>query len=78
MCICINCIYVHRCSTYSFITMQHYNIDYHQLQNNSFHPFNPILNANYLENNNEIQIDWDVIECLSFLEKPGYWQNSSQ
>ena len=23
--------------------------------------------------NNELEIEWDIIECLSFKEKPGYW-----
>ena len=74
MCICINCIYVHKCSTYKFIAMQHCDNQYRCIKEKLFNPYNPVLNANYIEINNKIQIDWDVIECLSFIDKPGYWK----
>nr|YP_009314085.1 Hypothetical protein ycf34 [Izziella formosana]SCW22339.1 Hypothetical protein ycf34 [Izziella formosana] len=76
MCICINCIYVHECSTYELITRQHHKNYRDKKQNSLFDPYNPILNVNYIQINNKIHLDWDVIECLSFIEKPGYWQQS--
>nr|YP_009312859.1 Hypothetical protein ycf34 [Helminthora furcellata]SCW21113.1 Hypothetical protein ycf34 [Helminthora furcellata]SCW23973.1 Hypothetical protein ycf34 [Helminthora furcellata] len=74
MCICINCLYVHKCSTYQFVTIQHNENKHYSSMTTIFHPIDPILNANFKEINMSMEVDWDVIECLSFLEKPGNWQ----
>nr|YP_009315722.1 Hypothetical protein ycf34 [Trichogloeopsis pedicellata]SCW24380.1 Hypothetical protein ycf34 [Trichogloeopsis pedicellata] len=72
MCICINCSYVHSCSTYHFIKVQH-NENTSKVDIN-FYPSNPIIQVNLKTIDENIQIDWDVIECLSFLEDPGQWR----
>ena len=77
MCICINCIYVHQCSTYQFVTIQHGNNNLKHSDNFRFEPSYSILHANYIETNQGLQIDWDVTECLSFLEQPGSWENDT-
>nr|YP_009314701.1 Hypothetical protein ycf34 [Neoizziella asiatica]SCW23156.1 Hypothetical protein ycf34 [Neoizziella asiatica] len=73
MCICINCLYVYKCSTYHFVTLQHQGSYKHDDTNTLFNPSYSILHANYIEINNHHQLDWDVIECLSFIEQPGSW-----
>nr|YP_009315111.1 Hypothetical protein ycf34 [Titanophycus setchellii]SCW23566.1 Hypothetical protein ycf34 [Titanophycus setchellii] len=74
MCICINCVYVQQCSTYKFVTIQH-NGNNNSSIKNIFEPSYSVLQVNYSDINNHLQIDWDVIECLSFLEDPGSWTN---
>nr|YP_009314496.1 Hypothetical protein ycf34 [Liagoropsis maxima]SCW22750.1 Hypothetical protein ycf34 [Liagoropsis maxima] len=75
MCICINCFYVHSCSTYRYIKKQHgekLNIHHNE---KTFKATNPIIhvNVNMDSPHQTIYMDWDVVECLSFLDKPGYW-----
>nr|YP_009313678.1 Hypothetical protein ycf34 [Helminthocladia australis]SCW21932.1 Hypothetical protein ycf34 [Helminthocladia australis] len=74
MCICINCLYVHKCSTYKFIRKQHDRVtnEYQAI----FDPIHPIIYANFSHQTQKVQVDWDVVECSSFLEKPGYWKQS--
>nr|YP_010203977.1 hypothetical protein LK038_pgp204 [Ahnfeltia fastigiata]UAT97683.1 hypothetical protein Ahn.fas.Ore.pt_006 [Ahnfeltia fastigiata] len=69
MCICINCRHVHSCSIYKIIKKQHK----HQTENGNsvFTPKNTLITVNINSSCNEI--DWDLIECLSFTEKPGSW-----
>lgn len=73
MCICINCRHINKCSTYQFIEKQHNkSIISHNI---SFNPIGTIINANVNKKNSLIIIDWDLIECLSFVEKPGNWSS---
>lgn len=76
MCICINCIQINRCKVYLFIQQQNRN----QIINNidySFTPKNTLININMktlrLQNTSLSLIDWDLVECSSFVEKPGLW-----
>nr|YP_010951936.1 Ycf34 [Laurencia obtusa]WMP12875.1 Ycf34 [Laurencia obtusa] len=71
MCICINCRHTDKCSTYQFIEKQHNKLIINQ--NVSFNPINTIINVNVNKKNALAVIDWDLIECLSFVEKPGNW-----
>lgn len=74
MCICINCRHICSCTTYKFITRQHNDILTHSSA--IFHPSHTIINVNVNKKNGQIFIDWDLIECLSFVEKPGNWFKS--
>nr|YP_009313062.1 Hypothetical protein ycf34 [Dermonema virens]SCW21316.1 Hypothetical protein ycf34 [Dermonema virens] len=74
MCICINCLYVHECSTYKFIKSQH-SVNFQEYET-KFDPIKPIVYANFVRQTKKSHIDWDVTECLSFLEKPGSWKKS--
>nr|QCI05648.1 hypothetical protein [Cryptopleura ramosa] len=38
-----------------------------------FIPVNNLIQINIKKNVNEVIFDWDLIECLSFVEKPGSW-----
>nr|QUE29976.1 Ycf34 [Erythrocladia irregularis] len=71
MCICINCYHVNNCSTYYSIEKQHkkshLNID------PFFVPQSPVVNVNIINQHLDIALDWDVVECLSFVEAPGKW-----
>nr|QCI08882.1 hypothetical protein [Wrangelia sp.] len=76
MCICINCIQINRCKVYLFIQQQNKN----QIINNihsSFIPHNTLININMKtlksQNTSLSLIDWDLVECSSFVEKPGLW-----
>nr|YP_009391615.1 hypothetical protein [Laurenciella marilzae]ARW59759.1 hypothetical protein [Laurenciella marilzae] len=73
MCICINCRHIHNCNTYYFIKKQHNKslID----EKMSFNPTSTIINVNINKKKQLVFIDWDLIECLSFVEKPGNWIN---
>nr|ARO91053.1 conserved hypothetical plastid protein [Flintiella sanguinaria] len=73
MCICINCIYINSCIQYSIIEKNHKEKFFNPYA--SFEPVSPIINVNLYNKNNSIDIDWDLIECLSFVESPGKWLN---
>ena len=71
MCICINCRHIDYCTTYSFIRNQHE--EFSKNHKITFNPFNSIINVNVNKTKGQILIDWDLIECVSFVEKPGNW-----
>nr|YP_009732160.1 hypothetical protein [Gracilaria spinulosa]QHS70807.1 hypothetical protein [Gracilaria spinulosa] len=75
MCICVNCKHVHNCITYDLIQQQHNRRYNNKIINNYFIPKEALIsiniNTNYMDTN--ICFDWDLIECLSFVEIPGYW-----
>nr|QOS04645.1 hypothetical protein [Sarcopeltis skottsbergii] len=76
MCICINCRHVHHCSTYKFIQKQH-----KQDSLNTkiiFLPINTLIQININQSLYSSKFDWDLTECLSFIEKPGNWINASR
>nr|YP_010330255.1 hypothetical protein MW505_pgp026 [Porphyridium aerugineum]UNJ17971.1 hypothetical protein [Porphyridium aerugineum] len=43
-----------------------------------FQPKDAIINVNIYNQNNNFSIDWDLIECLSFIEAPGIWLNKTK
>ena len=71
MCICINCNHIKECSTYYLIESKHEQI--HLNHNPLFTPAFPIIRINISSHNHVSQIDWDLVECLSFVEKPNSW-----
>ena len=71
MCICINCRHVHNCTIYKVIQKQH-NQNVRQSQV-FFIPSDTLININITQTNNSIKLDWDLVECLSFVEEPGKW-----
>nr|YP_009244489.1 hypothetical protein Gchil_075 [Agarophyton chilense]AMK96731.1 hypothetical protein Gchil_075 [Agarophyton chilense]ASP44626.1 hypothetical protein [Agarophyton chilense]UAD84340.1 hypothetical protein [Agarophyton chilense] len=74
MCICVNCRHVQDCITYYLIKNQHHIMDNNRkINNNPFIPRETLINININYTNLHIYFDWDLIECLSFTEKPGYW-----
>nr|YP_009393069.1 hypothetical protein [Bostrychia moritziana]ARW61631.1 hypothetical protein [Bostrychia moritziana] len=74
MCICINCRHIYNCKIYHFIEEQHCNI-FKKKTDSLFIPQKTIININLHRQINNITIDWDLVECLSFIEKPGHWLN---
>lgn len=72
MCICINCKHINYCRTYAFIELQHKN--QRSYKESSFTPNNTLIQINLKKQITIYILDWDLIECLSFIEKPGSWQ----
>lgn len=74
MCICINCLYINNCSAYSIVQKQHSTPTFNKLNLYIlFTPRAPIINVNIKHNSLVLNIDWDIVECLSFIENPGSW-----
>jgi len=74
MCICINCMYVNSCLTYQKIMKQH---SFQRTKPEiKFNPSQPIISVNIYYTNESMEVDWDIIECLSFLDSPGRWIES--
>uniref|UniRef100_A0AAU7YRF5 Ycf34 n=1 Tax=Gracilaria hainanensis TaxID=2871843 RepID=A0AAU7YRF5_9FLOR len=73
MCICVNCRHVQNCITYHLIQKQHNDRYNKKIISNYFIPKETLININidYIDKNTSF--DWDLIECLSFVEIPGYW-----
>lgn len=70
MCICINCRHVNNCYTYQIIQKQHQQ----NLQKLfTFIPSNTLINVNIASEIQVTNFDWDLVECLSFVEQPGQW-----
>jgi len=74
MCICINCKFVSNCSIYSLIEKQHSQINNLNKKDYSFVPHYSVININIIAGTQN-QLDWDIIECLSYTEEPGKWLN---
>nr|YP_010336496.1 hypothetical protein MW557_pgp192 [Rhodospora sordida]UNJ14902.1 hypothetical protein [Rhodospora sordida] len=73
MCICINCNYVKKCSIYRLIEKHHQQFDINsQKIEKLFIPYSFVININILSKS-ESRLDWDVVECVSFIEAPGKW-----
>jgi hypothetical protein len=71
MCICINCQYVDRCLTYHAVETQHQQP--HLTETPDFEPVEPSINVNIRNTEDEIEMEWDVVGCLSFKEEAGKW-----
>jgi Hypothetical chloroplast protein Ycf34. len=71
MCICIHCAYVDRCETYHAVEHQHQQP--HLTANPTFSPLNPQINVNIRTTDQEIQMEWDVVGCDSFLLEQDKW-----
>ena len=73
MCICINCKHIKTCQTYSFIEKQHNSYLIQNHYDRTFIPDNTIIQINIKKQINLYTLDWDLTECMSFIEKPGSW-----
>ncbi|MGL4500893.1 MAG: Ycf34 family protein [Planktothrix sp.] len=72
MCICVNCYYVDDCTTYHAVETQHQ--ERHLTENPTFEATEPTINVNIrTPNNQDIEIEWDVVGCLSFTAENGKW-----
>jgi Hypothetical chloroplast protein Ycf34 len=71
MCICINCHYVDRCSTYNAVEHQHQQP--HLTESPDFEAIEPTINVNIRTRGDEIEMEWDVVACNSFKEEMGKW-----
>nr|YP_009297964.1 hypothetical protein Plocam_066 [Plocamium cartilagineum]AOM67902.1 hypothetical protein Plocam_066 [Plocamium cartilagineum] len=71
MCICINCRHVHSCTTYNLIQKQHKK--YINSTKPNFIPLNTLIQINIQSSLDLIVLDWDLIECISYVEQPGSW-----
>jgi Hypothetical chloroplast protein Ycf34 len=71
MCICVNCSYVDRCTTYHAVEMQHQQP--HLTEHPTFEANEPTINVNIRECGEFIEMEWDVVGCLSFTPEQGKW-----
>ncbi len=82
MCICVNCFYVDRCTTYHAVETQHQQP--HLTENPDFEPINPSINANIMPpkvriegdriiQENDFGFEYDVVGCESFTLEQGKW-----
>jgi len=71
MCICVNCYFVDRCITYNAVETQHQQP--HLTENPDFEANEPSINVNIRTQQDYIEMEWDVVGCLSFLRENGKW-----
>ncbi|HEY9736858.1 MAG TPA: Ycf34 family protein [Trichocoleus sp.] len=71
MCICINCHYVDRCTTYHAVEAQHEQP--HLTENPTFEAVEPSINVNIRQRDDLIEMEWDVVGCESFKSEHGKW-----
>ena len=71
MCICVNCHYVDRCITYHAVEHQHQQP--HLTETTDFEPNEPSINVNIRPREDVIEMEWDVVGCLSFKAEMGKW-----
>jgi hypothetical protein len=71
MCICVNCHYVDRCTTYNAVEGQHQQPHLTEFPN--FEATEPTINVNIRHQDDYIEMEWDVVGCESFLADTGKW-----
>jgi hypothetical protein len=71
MCICINCTYVDRCTTYHAVETQHQQP--HLTENPDFEAQEPTINVNIRPQADYVEMEWDVVGCESFTADTGKW-----
>ncbi|KKI98329.1 Ycf34 family protein [Prochlorothrix hollandica] len=73
MCICVNCEYVDRCTTYHAVEEQHQQP--HLSDRPVFEAMNPSINVNIRtpDHSSEVEMEWDVVGCDSFQADMGKW-----
>ena len=64
MCICVNCHYVDRCTTYHAVETQHQQP--HLTEAPDFEATNPAINVNIRHRDQEIEMEWDVVGLRQF------------
>ena len=71
MCICVNCFYVDRCTTYHAVEHQHQQPHLTELPD--FEAVEPTINVNIRHRGEVIEMEWDVVGCQSFKQDTGKW-----
>jgi hypothetical protein len=71
MCVCINCQYVDRCTTYHAVEGQHQQ--QHLTETPDFEATQPNINVNIRSAGEMIEMEWDVVGCESFIADMGKW-----
>jgi hypothetical protein len=71
MCVCLNCQYINFCLQYFFIEKNHSESNLNK--NPTFLPLQSIIDINFLIIYDKLEIELDIVECLSFKEKPAKW-----
>ena len=71
MCICVNCTFVDRCTTYYAVEAQHEQS--HLTDNPDFEAKQPTINVNIRTQADYIEMEWDVVGCDSFTVETGKW-----
>ncbi|MEY3825607.1 MAG: hypothetical protein RLZZ148_419 [Cyanobacteriota bacterium] len=71
MCICVNCSFVDRCTTYYAVEAQHEQS--HLTDNPDFEAKQPTINVNIRTQADYIEMEWDVVGCDSFTVETGKW-----
>jgi hypothetical protein len=71
MCICVNCSFVDRCTTYHAVETQHQQP--HLTDDPDFEVNEPTINVNIRLRDNYIEMEWDVVGCNSFTAEMGKW-----
>lgn len=83
MCICVNCHYVDRCTTYHAVEDLHQQP--HLTENPDFEPLNPTINHNFtlpevkvgedgqITQEGDFGEEYDVVGCDSFTADTGKW-----
>ncbi|MUL36411.1 Ycf34 family protein [Gloeocapsopsis dulcis] len=71
MCICVNCHYVDRCITYHAVETQHEQP--HLTEDPNFEPIEPSINVNIRTHEDIIEMEYDVVGCVSFKCEMGKW-----
>jgi hypothetical protein len=67
MCLCLNCFNLKNCNIYYWIEKQHKENSSYQ---KNFFAYSPIIIINEFKN---LELEYDIIECLSYALKPGHW-----
>nr|QCI04315.1 hypothetical protein [Anotrichium furcellatum] len=75
MCICINCRHINKCTTYTEIKKRHNVNNKNIVIEDIFLPYHNTIQVNiqFKQKERYIYLDWDLTECLSFVEQPGSW-----
>lgn len=71
MCICVNCHYVDRCTTYHAVETQH--LVPHLTEDPDFEAVEPCINVNIRPREDYVEMEWDVVGCQSFKRETGKW-----
>nr|YP_010152879.1 conserved hypothetical plastid protein [Olisthodiscus luteus]QQW50540.1 conserved hypothetical plastid protein [Olisthodiscus luteus] len=79
MCVCINCFYLTFCSRYYLF--EKIGLEANTAKYPFFYPFlvNVVFHIKMKNQSiSSITLEWDIIECLSFVDKPGLWHSISK
>lgn len=72
MCICLNCFRISNCILYYKVGQKHDEVT--RALTKLFFPQSPILQVLISYSFfNDILLEWDINDCLSYQEKPGSW-----